>query len=172
MAARRGWAEFGGERWKRNRPIVLATILPVLAAIGAFIAVTSMHSSPNLATRPSMALFSACLDANNLDPPGGFSTQFDAEVAAQQAEKLCGSKLPASVRDGNHESPGQVSFDQCMKNLGGNESHGLFGHSRFGGGGSGFRDAYLTCRSLIAGQAPDSGQQAPPTTTAPAEPAA
>ena len=108
------------EWWKEHRPILLATILPVLAAIGLFVAVTTMHTSPNLANRPSMALFSACLDANNLDPIGGYTTQFDATEAAQLAMKLCGSKLPASVRNGSgQQNPGLVAFNQCMKNLGG-----------------------------------------------------
>jgi hypothetical protein len=136
----------------------------VLAAIGAFVAVTTMRTSPNLANRPSMALFSACLDANNLDPIGGYTTQFDATEAAQQAMKLCGSKLPASVRNGSaQQNPGVVAFNTCMKNLGGDRSSGFFGR-RFGGGGN-FRNAYLTCRSLIAGNAPDQGSRSTSTTT-------
>jgi hypothetical protein len=158
------------EWWKEHRPILLATILPILAAIGLFVAVTTMHTSQNLADRPSMALFSACLDANNLDPIGGYTTQFDATEAAQQAMKLCGSKLPASVRNGGgQQNPGVVAFNQCMKNLGGS-SHPSFG--RFGGGGS-FRNAYLTCRSLLAGNAPDQGPGASSTsTTTPVAPVA
>jgi hypothetical protein len=150
------------EWWEEHRPILLATILPTLAAIGLFVAVTTLHTSQNLADRPSMALFSACLDANNLDPIGGYTSQFDATEAAQQAMKLCGNKLPASVRNGGgQQNPGLVAFNQCMKNLGGS-SHGGFG--RFGGSSS-FRSAYLTCRSLIAGNAPDQGRGASSSST-------
>ncbi len=150
--------------WREHRPILLATILPVLAALGAFVAVTTMHTGQNLANRPSMALFSACLDANNLDPIGGYTTQFDATEAAQQAMKLCGSKLPASVRNGSEQqNPGVVAFNTCLKNLGG-ERHGGFFGGRFGGGSS-FRNAYLTCRSLIVGNAPDQARGGTPTTT-------
>jgi hypothetical protein len=110
-----------------------------------------------------MALFSACLDANNLDPIGGYTNQFDATEAAQQAMKLCGNKLPASVRDGP-SNPGVVAFNECMKNLGGSR-HGGFG--RFGGGSS-FRNAYVTCRSLIQSNTPDTGGGASTSTTTPA----
>ena len=113
-----GRSRINREWWREHRPILLATILPVLAAIGAFVAVTTMHTSQNLSQRPSMALFSACLDANNLDPIGGYTTQFDATEAAQQAMKLCGNKLPASVRNGQ-ANPGVIAFNSCMKNLGG-----------------------------------------------------
>ncbi len=157
------------EWWDDHRPILLATILPVLAAIGAFVAVTTMHTGQNLSERPSMALFSACLDANNLDPPGGYTTQFDATEAAQQAMKLCGSKLPAGALNGQHENSGAVAFNECMKNLGGTRSGGFGGFGRFGGG-SGFRDAYTTCRSLLEGQGPDTGPAT--TTTTPVSPIA
>jgi hypothetical protein len=160
-----GRARISPEWWREHRPILLATILPVLAAIGVFVAVTTMHTSPNLANRPSMALFSACLDANNLDPIGGYTTQFDATEAAQQAMKLCGNKLPASVRNGSaQQNPGVVAFNSCMKNLGGDRHSGGFFGRRFGGGSS-FRNAYLTCRSLLAGNAPDQGGGASSTTT-------
>jgi hypothetical protein len=155
-----GRSRIDKEWWREHRPILLATILPIIAAIGAFVAVTTMHTGQNLANRPSMALFSACLDANNLDPLGGYTTQFDATEAAQQAEKLCGNKLPASVRNGQSD-PGVIAFNSCMKNLGGT-SHRGFG--RFGGG-SGFRDAYATCRSLLQSNAPDTGPGDSTTTT-------
>lgn len=138
------------EWWDDHRSILLVTILPVLAAIGAFVALTTMHTSPNISQRPSMALFSACLDANNLDQVGGYTSQFDAEVAAQQAMKLCGSKLPASARNGQQTGPGVVAFNQCMKNLGGHH------RGRFGGGG-GFRSTYNMCRSLLQTNSPDTG---------------
>ena len=151
-----GRPRIGPEWWQEHRPILLATILPTLAAIGLVVAVTTLHTSQNLADRPSMALFSACLDANNLDPIGGFTNQFDATEAAQEAMKLCGSKLPPSARNGGgSQNPALVAFNQCMKSLGG--SHHGFG--RFGGGG-GFRTAYATCRSLIASLAPDQGSGA------------
>jgi hypothetical protein len=139
------------EWWNEHRPILLATILPVLAAIGAFVALTTMRPSQNISQRPSMALFSACLDANNLDQIGGYTSQFDAEEASQQALKLCGNKLPASARNGQQTDPGVVAFNQCMKNLGGSHRRG-----RFGGGG-GFRGTYNTCRSLLQTAAPDTG---------------
>jgi hypothetical protein len=159
------------EWWNEHRPILLATILPLLAAIGLFVAVTTMHTGQNLADRPSMALFSACLDANNLDQIGGYTTQFDATEAAQQAMKLCGSKLPASARDGSQQSSGAASFNECMKNLGGTRSHGF---GRFGGfgGGSGFRNAFETCRSLLVGPGPDRGPATPTSTTTPVAPVA
>jgi hypothetical protein len=91
-----GRARISPEWWREHRPILLATILPVLAAIGVFVAVTTMHTSPNLANRPSMALFSACLDANNLDPIGGYTTQFDATEAAQQAARQRAQRKPGS----------------------------------------------------------------------------
>jgi hypothetical protein len=159
-----GRARISPEWWREHRPILLATILPVLAAIGAFVAVTTMHTGPNLANRPSMALFSACLDANNLDPIGGYTTQFDATEAAQQAMKLCGSKLPASVRKASERpDPGVVAFNSCLKNVGGDRHSGFFGgrsESR-----SSFRNAYLTCRTLIAATEPDQGRGATTTTT-------
>jgi hypothetical protein len=136
------------EWWNKHRPILLATILPVLAAIGAFVALTTMRPTQNISQRPSMALFSACLDANNLDQIGGYTSQFDAEEASQLAIKLCGSKLPPSARDGQQTDPGVVAFNQCMKNLGGHR------RGRFGGS---YRSTYATCRNLLQTNAPDTG---------------
>ena len=166
MTGTRGWRIDPGW-WREHRPILLATILPVLAAIGAFVAVTIIPSSTNLSERPSMALFSACLDANNLDPIGGYTTQFDATEAAQQAMKLCGNKLPASVRNGQ-SNPGAESFNECMKNLGGSRHPGFGGF----GGGSSFRNAFTTCRSLLQGNAPDTGRGDSTSTTPPPPPVA
>jgi hypothetical protein len=151
------------EWWKEHRPILLATILPILAAVAAFVAVLTIHTGSNQSERPSMALFSACLDANNLDPIGGYTNQFDATEAAQQAMKLCGNKLPASVRNGQ-SSPGAEAFNECMKNLGGSRHPGFGGF----GGGSSFRNAFTTCRSLLQSNTPDTGGGASTSTTTPA----
>lgn len=157
--AEAGRSRIDPEWWKEHRPILLATILPIIAAIAAFVAVLMIPNSQNLSQRPSMALFSACLDANNLDPIGGFASQFDAQEAAQQAMKLCGKELPASVKNGQSD-PGQIAFNNCMKSIGG--SHRGFG--RFGGGGN-FRNAYLTCRTLLQNNAPERDQGGSTTTT-------
>jgi len=143
------------QAWKRLRPVLATTLIPV-AAVGGFFALASYGKrSANPAEAPSMAAFDACLTENGLQPQASYPSPFDETVAAQQELKVCGSKVPAAVIkkwEGQGESS-QSSFRDCMRQLGGSSGPG-FGRGRFGGGrASSFRDAMLTCRQLLGGSA-------------------
>src|SRR5712692_2464179 len=85
------------EGWNRVRPVLLTTLVPIIAALGFFALATYGKRSANPADMPSMAAFDACLTANGLQPQQHYQSQFDATIAAQQEMKVCGSKVPASV---------------------------------------------------------------------------
>lgn len=137
--------------WKRLRPLLAATLIPVAAAGGFFALATYGKQRASLADRPSMAAFDACLTENGLQPQASYATQFDAQIAAQQEWNACGNKIPPAVirKWQQQASSSQSSFRECMRNLAGSRGRG-FGRFR-GAPGSDFRNAYLTCRSLVQG---------------------
>src|SRR5260221_14578507 len=102
--------------WKRMRPVLATTLVPIVAALGFFGLATYGKKTPSIADRPSMAAFDACLTANNLQPQQHYQSQFDATIASQQEMKVCGSKIPASViRSGQKQAEGsRSSFQECM----------------------------------------------------------
>ena len=143
------------QAWKRLRPVLATTLIPVAAAGGFFALATYAKRSPSPADAPSMAAFDACLSANGLQPQPSYPSRFDETVAAQQELQTCGDKVPAAVMkkwQGQAEAS-QSSLRDCVRELGGSSGPG-FGRGRFGGGGANsFRDAMLTCRQLLAGGA-------------------
>jgi hypothetical protein len=156
--------------WKRVRPVLLTSLVPVVAALGFFGLATYGKKTPSIADRPSMAAFDACLTANNVQPQQHYQSQFDATIASQQEMKVCGSKIPASViRSWQKQAEGsRSSFQECMQNMAG--SGGRRGFGRFRGGPSGdFRNAYVICRSLLQGSG-EGGSSPPP--KSPAKPVA
>ena len=147
---------------KRLRPVLLTSLVPVVAALGFFGLATYAKKSPSIADRPSMAAFDACLTANNLQPQQSYQSQFDATVAAQQQMKACGSKIPQSVIR-SWQKQGQASrssFRECMQNVGGSGGGRGFGRFR-GGPTSDFRNAFQICRSLLQGSG-EGGSTPPP----------
>ncbi len=145
------------ETWARVRPLVLTTLVPVVAALGFFALATYGKVKGNVHDQPSMAAFDACLSANNLQPAQSYPSQFDETVAAQQEMQVCGDKIPPEVIKSwqKKADAAQASFRECMANLGGQRRQG-FGRFR-GGPSSGFRDAYYTCRGLLQGSGGGSG---------------
>jgi hypothetical protein len=151
------------ETWKRIRPVLATTLIPIAAALGFFALATYAKKTPSVADRPSMAAFDACLSEHGLQSQGNYATQFDAQVAAQQQMKVCGSKIPASViRSWQQQAEAsRASFRECMHNMAG--SSGVHGFGRFRGGSSrdfdSMRNAFVICRSLL--QQGDSGGRVP-----------
>jgi hypothetical protein len=135
------------QAWKRLRPVLATTLIP-LAAVGGFFALaTYAKQSTNPADRPSMAAFDACLTANGLQPQPSYATQFDAQVAARQEMKTCGNKIPQAIIDKwrRQAEASRSSFRECMQNMAGSGGEG-FGRRR-----GDFRNAYVVCRSLLQG---------------------
>ena len=149
--------------WKRVRPVLLTTLVPIVAALGFFALATYAKKSPNVKDLPSMAAFDACLSANDLQPAQSYASQFDAQVASEQEMKVCGNKIPPEVIkkwQQQAEAAGS-SYRECIRNLAGSSS-GSRGFGRFRGGPSeGFRNAYSTCRSLFQGGGGAGGGRTP-----------
>ena len=169
MAERKRFLGIDEERWKEMRPLVLATIVPVVAAIAVFVVASSDHpAKKDVSQEPSLALYEACLQDNGLDPVGGFATQFDAQVAAQQGLKQCGKDLPRGALDGSGDRNSlQARYRECLKNMGANRGSS-FGRFRFGPS-SRTRSAMSICRSLLDPRDGDGQQPTPTTTTTPAD---
>lgn len=150
--------------WKRVRPVLLTTLIPVVAALGFFALATYAKKSPSVQNEPSMAAFDACLTANDLQPAQSYASQFDEQVASQQEMKTCGNKIPSYVikKWQQEAEAAQASYRECIENLGGS------GHSGFGrfhsGPSSGFRNALSTCRNLLQGGGAGGGNVGPPVT--------
>jgi hypothetical protein len=166
MAVRRFVCNSGtmdAEAWKRVRPVLVATLIPITAALGFFALATYAKKTPKIADRPSMAAFDACLSANGLQPQQSYQSQFDQSVAAQQEMKVCGSKIPPALlaKQQQQAEAAQSSFRDCVRGMAG--SSGGFGRFRDRGN---FRAAYAVCRKLIEG-----GQGAAPAKS-PAKPVA
>ena len=85
------------EGWKRIRPVLLTTLVPLVAALGFFALATYAKKAPNVKDLPSMAAFDACLTANDLQPAQSYASPFDAQIASEQEMKVCGSKVPPEV---------------------------------------------------------------------------
>ena len=136
--------------WKRVRPVLLTTLVPVMAALGFFALATYAKKSPNVKDLPSMAAFDACLSANDLQPAQSYASPFDAQVASEQEMKVCGDKIPPEVikKWQKQAEVGSSSYRDCIKNLAGSRSGGGFGRFR-GGPSQGLRSAFATCRSLL-----------------------
>jgi hypothetical protein len=152
--------------WKAARPVLLTTLVPVVAALGFFALATFAKHTPSIKNQPSMAAFDACLTAHDLQSTGNYPTQFDETVAAQQQMKTCGDKIPKKVleqaqqKQQDSRRAAMASYRECIRNMAGNRTRG-FGRFR-GGPPSGFRDALTICRSLLQG-----GDQGPQQTTVP-----
>jgi hypothetical protein len=130
--------------------VLLATLVPVVAALGFFALATYGKRSGNIADQPSMAAFDACLTEHGLQPTGSYASQFDATVAAQQQMKACGDKIPKKVLEkaAAEQRSARSSYRDCIRNMsGGSRSRG-FGRFR-GGPSQSFRDAFSICRSLL-----------------------
>jgi hypothetical protein len=157
--------------WKRVGPVLLTTLVPVVAALGFFALATWAKKTPDAKDRPSMAAFDACLTANDLQPAQSYATQFDETVASQQEMKTCGDKIPPDVikKWQQQADAARSSYSECIKNLSGSSGSRGFGRFR-GGPSSGFRSAFATCRSLMQQGGTDSGSAPAPkkkTTTVP-----
>jgi hypothetical protein len=156
------------QAWKRLRPVLATTLIPLAAAGGFFALATYTKQSTNPADRPSMAAFDACLTENGLQPQQSYPSQFDEQVAAQQEMKTCGNKIPKAIIDKwrRQAEASQSSFRECMQNMAGSGGYG------FGRRGGDFRNAYVVCRSLLQGG--NGGERAPvkPATTTPVAPVA
>ena len=83
--------------WKRVRPVLLTTIVPVAAALGFFALATYANTKGDVRDLPSMAAYDACLTANDLQPAQSYATEFDRQIAAQQMMKVCGDKIPPEI---------------------------------------------------------------------------
>jgi hypothetical protein len=140
--------------WRRARPVLLATLVPIAAAAGFFALATYGKRSADVTQEPSMAAFDACLTANGLQPAGQYPTQFDATVAAQQQMKVCGDKIPKAVlqKAADRQRAAMASYRECLRNIGG--SGGTGGYGRYGGPSKSFREAFSICRSLLGGGGP------------------
>ncbi|MBV8395614.1 MAG: hypothetical protein JO064_05065 [Actinobacteria bacterium] len=150
------------QAWKRLRPVLATSLVPLVAVGGLFAVATYAKHSANPADRPTMAAFDACLTNNGLQPQQSYASQFDAEVAAQQEWKTCGKLVPQAVLR-KWQAPAQAaqeSFRECLQNMG---AFGSRGYGRFGDH-SAFRNAYETCRSLM--------RQGPAPAKSPAKPVA
>lgn len=154
--------------WKRARPVLLTTLVPVVAALGFFALATYAKKSGNVKDQPSMAAFDACLSANDLQPAQSYASDFDRTVAGQQQMKVCGDKIPPEVIKSwqKKAGAGSSSYRECIKNLGGSRSRGV---GRFRGGPSpGYRNAVATCRGLLQGGGGGSGGTPVPKKNTPA----
>ena len=130
-------------------PVLLTTLVPVVAALGFFALATYGKRTGNIADQPSMAAFDACLTEHGLQPAGNYPSQFDATVAAQQQMKTCGDKIPKKVLEkaAAEQRAATSSYRECIRNMAGSGSRG-FGRFRSGPSQS-FRDAFSICRSLL-----------------------
>ena len=158
--------------WKRVRPVLLTTIVPVVAALGFFALATYANTKGNVKDLPSMAAYDACLSENDLQPAQSYASDFDRQVAGQQMMKVCGDKIPPEVikKWQTQAEAARGSFRDCMENLGGSHSRG-FGRFR-GGMSNGFRSAYVTCRGLLQGGSEGGGVTPPAKTKMPVGPVA
>ena len=149
--------------WKRVRPVLLTTLVPIVAALGFFALATYAKKSPSVKDLPSMAAFDACLTANNLQPAQSYASQFDEQVASQQEMKVCGSKVPQDVINKwqQQAEATQASYRECIENLSGGGHGGGFGRFR-SGPPAGFRNALATCRNLLQGGGAGAGNSGPP----------
>ena len=131
-------------------PVLLTTLVPVVAALGFFALATYGKHSGNIADQPSMAAFDACLTEHGLQPAGQYPSQFDATVAAQQQMKACGDKIPKQVLEkaAAEQRAAQSSYRECLRNMSGGSRYRWFGRYRSGPSQS-FRDAFSICRSLM-----------------------
>jgi hypothetical protein len=134
--------------WKRVRPVLLVTAVPIVAAFGYLALATYAKKTANPADLPSMAAFDACLTANNLQPTGGGS-QFDQQIASEQEMKACGSKIPSYViaKWRAQAEAQQTAYRECVENLAGPGR----GFGRFHGPPANFRAALAACRGLLQG---------------------
>jgi hypothetical protein len=141
--------EHGG--WRRARPVLLTTLVPLVAAAGFFALATYGKRSADVTQEPSMAAFDACLTEHGLQSEG-YNSQFDATVAAQQQMKVCGDKIPKAViqKAEAKQRAAMASYRECLRNVGGSGGFGGFGRYRDGPSKS-FRDAFSICRSLLGG---------------------
>jgi hypothetical protein len=146
--------------WLSARPLLMATIVPVAAALGFFALATYGHRDGDIRAQPSMAAFDACLTEHGLQPAGRYPSQFDATIAAQQQMQACGDKIPKKVLEQAQEErrAAVTSYRECIQNLAGSRQRG-FGRFR-GGPPQGFREALSICRSLLQ----DGGGEGAPST--------
>ncbi len=154
-------------------PILLTTLVPIVAALMFFALATYGKRSGNIADQPSMAAFDACLTANGLQSTGDYPTQFDATVAAQQQMKACGDKIPKQViqKAEDQQRAAMSSYRECLHNMAGSSGSRGFGRYR-GGPSSGFRQAFSICRSLLQNGGDGGSQPAVPKTKPAAGPVA
>ena len=133
--------------WKKAGPVLLATLVPLVAAAGFFALATYGKRNGDVTQQPSMAAFDACLTAHGLQPSGSDPSQFDATVLAQQQMQACGDKIPKAVlQKAQDERRARIaSYRECIRNLGGGSG---FGRDR-GGPSQGFREALSICQSLL-----------------------
>jgi hypothetical protein len=142
-------------------PVILVTLVPVVAALGFLALATYGKRTGNIADQPSMAAFDACLTEHGLQPAGQYPSQFDATIAAQQQMKACGDKIPKKVIENAEakQRAAMTSYRDCIKNM--SNGGGPRGFGRFRSGPSqSFRDAFSICRSLMQGGG-DGGSPAP-----------
>jgi hypothetical protein len=162
--------------WARARPLLLTTLVPVVAALGILMLAVYGKKSPSIKDQPSMAAFDACLTAHELQSTGDFPSQFDETVLAQAQMRECGEKIPKKViEDAQRKQDAQrqearSSYRECMQNLGGSGRPRNFGRYR-SGPSQGYRDAFAICRSLLQG-GDEGGRQTPKAKTQPAAPVA
>jgi hypothetical protein len=152
--------------WKRSGPVLLTALVPVVAVLAFFTLAIYAKKGPNLNAQPSMAAFDACLSENNLQTQG-YATQFDAQIAAEQQMKVCGSKIPPSLIRKSEQSSNNArqAYRDCMRGLVGS---GGFRRRPSAGARAGFRAASETCEALLH-PAGGTGSKTKPTpkTTAP-----
>jgi hypothetical protein len=151
--------------WKSARPVLMATLIPLAAALAFFAVATYGHKSGDVRDQPSMAAFDACLTEHGLQSAGAYPTQFDETVAAQQQMQACGDKIPKQVlqQAQDRRSAATSSYRECIGNLAGSRSRG-FGRFR-GGPSQSYREAFAICRSLLQSGG-EGGQQTTPKTPA------
>ena len=155
--------------WKRVRPVLLATLVPVVAALGFFALATYGKRRARHADQPSMAAFDACLTEHGLQPAENYPSQFDATVAAQQQMKACGDKIPKKVlekaagRAARREVVVPRVHPATFRRL---AVRGGFGRFR-GGPSQSFRDAFSICRSLLENSGRRARRPRAPKTTGP-----
>jgi hypothetical protein len=154
--------------WKRVGPVVLTSLVPIVAALGFFaVEISSKKGPANAANQPSMAAFDACLTENDLQPAQSYASTFDQTVASEQEMKVCGDKIPPAVIKSWQQKSEQANaaYRECIEKLAGS-SGGGFGRFRRGPS-SGFRAAVATCRTLLQGGGSGSTPVVPKKTTAP-----
>jgi hypothetical protein len=158
--------------WKRTGPVMLTTLVPIVAVLGFFTLAIYGKRTVDHKTPPSMAAFDACLSENGLQTQS-YATQFDAQIAAEQQMKACGDKIPPAVIRKSQKSSidAQKAYRDCMEGLvgsrGGRSGFGRFRSRPSSGAREGFRAASATCQELLhpAGGGGNKSQPAPKTTT-------